>query len=103
MACGAAVVATRVGALTDIAGEGIEFVAVGDVDDQARAITRLAADAALADVEVRKDTLERRVALLRPQNLDRDMLEERAHVMLGAVEGDDLIVPDPKTARPARD
>ena len=49
MACGAAVVATRVGALPEITGEGIEFVAVGDVDDQARAITRLAADAALAD------------------------------------------------------
>ena len=53
------------------------------------------ADAQLADVEARKETLERRVALLRPQSLDRDMLEERAHMMLGAVEGDDLIIPDP--------
>jgi cell division protein FtsB len=58
------------------------------------------ADAELADVEAHKDALERRVALLRPQSLDRDMLEERAHQMLGAVEGDDLIVPDP-TARAA--
>ena len=53
------------------------------------------ADAQLSVVTAEKQALERRVALLRPQSLDTDMLAERAHLMLGAVQGDDLIVPDP--------
>ena len=51
-------------------------------------------NAELADVTAEKQAIEHRVALLRPGSLDRDMLEERARVMLGAVHPDDLIVPD---------
>jgi cell division protein FtsB len=52
-------------------------------------------EADLERVTVQKQALENRVALLRPQSLDRDMLEERARLMLGAVHTDDLIIPDP--------
>src|SRR4051812_42499152 len=47
----------------------------------------------LARVAADKLALENRVALLRPQSLDRDMLEERARLMLGTVRDDDLIIP----------
>jgi cell division protein FtsB len=60
------------------------------------------ADAQLSVVTVEKQALERRVALLRPQSLDTDMLAERAHLMLGAVQGDDLIVPDPTYTKPSQ-
>ena len=60
------------------------------------------ADAQLTLVTAEKQALERRVALLRPQSLDTDMLAERAHLMLGAVQGDDLIVPDPTYVKPAQ-
>ena len=53
------------------------------------------ADYELAAVTAEKKILEHRVALLRPESLDRDMLEERARAMLGVVHKDDLIVPDP--------
>jgi len=46
MACGAAVVATRVGALDEIAGEGIAFVTAGDVDAMAATLREIASDAA---------------------------------------------------------
>lgn len=48
MACGAVVMATPVGALPEVGGEGIEFVGIGDVEDQAAALRRLSADADLA-------------------------------------------------------
>ena len=54
------------------------------------------ADYELAAVTAQKKVLEHRVGLLRPQSLDRDMLEERARAMLGVVHKDDLIVPDPR-------
>jgi glycosyltransferase involved in cell wall biosynthesis len=44
MACGATVMATRVGAIADVAGEGIELVPIGDVDAQAAAIRDLVND-----------------------------------------------------------
>jgi glycosyltransferase involved in cell wall biosynthesis len=46
MACGATVMATRCGALPDVAGDGIEFVPIGDVDAQATTLRELAADPA---------------------------------------------------------
>lgn len=58
------------------------------------------ADAQLSLVTAEKQALERRVALLRPQSLDSDMLAERAQLMLGGVQGDDLIVPDPTYKKP---
>lgn len=44
-------------------------------------------------VSAEKRALEQRVSLLRPESLDRDMLEERARLMLGAIAPDELIVP----------
>lgn len=46
MACGATVMATRCGALPDVAGDGIEFVPIGDSDAQAAALRALAGDPA---------------------------------------------------------
>ncbi|MBL8631153.1 MAG: septum formation initiator family protein [Rhodospirillaceae bacterium] len=54
------------------------------------------ANATLAEVSAEKKALEHRVALLRSESLDPDMLEERARVMLGAVGPNDRIVPDVK-------
>ena len=53
---------------------------------------------ALADVTAERQALEQRVSLLRPESLDRDMLEEQARGMLGFVHPDDLVVPEPKVA-----
>ena len=50
-------------------------------------------EAALAEVDADKQVIERRVALLRPESLDPDMLEERARIILGFVHPDDRIVP----------
>jgi len=47
------------------------------------------------EVAAEKAALEHRVALLRPESLDPDMLEERARIMLGVVSPQDLIVPNP--------
>ena len=44
MACGATVMATRVGAIAEVAGEGIELVPIGDVAAQAAAIRELVND-----------------------------------------------------------
>jgi cell division protein FtsB len=52
-------------------------------------------DLALADVTAERHALERRVSLLRPESLDRDMLEERARIMLGFVHPQDRVVPEP--------
>jgi glycosyltransferase involved in cell wall biosynthesis len=41
MACGATVVATRVGALPDVAGDGIEFVPIGDEQQLAKVLREL--------------------------------------------------------------
>ena len=47
----------------------------------------------LEEVTAAKQALEHKVGLLRPESLDRDMLEERARIMLGAIAPDDLIIP----------
>ena len=44
MACGATVMATRCGALPEVAGDGIEFVPIGDADAQAAALRDLVND-----------------------------------------------------------
>ena len=46
MACGATVMATRCGALPEVAGDGIEFVPIGDADAQAIALRELVNDSA---------------------------------------------------------
>ncbi|MHA1566595.1 MAG: FtsB family cell division protein [Alphaproteobacteria bacterium] len=45
-----------------------------------------------ADLRQQRDMLELRVALLHPDSLDRDMLEERARVMLNYARPDDVII-----------
>src|SRR5690242_4798559 len=47
----------------------------------------------LGDVNAKREVLEHRVSLLRPESLDPDMLEERARIMLGYVHPGDRIVP----------
>jgi glycosyltransferase involved in cell wall biosynthesis len=44
MACGATVMATRVGAIAEVAGDGIELVPIGDVAAQAAALRELVND-----------------------------------------------------------
>ena len=46
MACGATVMATRCGALPEVAGDGIEFVPIGDADAQGDALRELVNDPA---------------------------------------------------------
>jgi glycosyltransferase involved in cell wall biosynthesis len=44
MASGATVMATRVGALPDVVGDGVEFVPIGDAEQQAKVLRALFAD-----------------------------------------------------------
>jgi len=46
-----------------------------------------------SEVAAEKLAMEQRVSLLRPESLDRDMLEERARIMLGFVHADDRVIP----------
>ena len=48
--------------------------------------------AALAEVAAERQTLERRVALLRANGLDQDMLEERSHRLLGLIGERELVI-----------
>lgn len=50
--------------------------------------------------ETRAD-LERRVTLLRPDSLDRDMLDERAHAILNYGREDEVIILLPQGRAPA--
>jgi cell division protein FtsB len=63
----------------------------------------------LAGLKEVKDRLERDVALLRPESLDPDMLDERARAILNLAHSDDLImlkrrqpVPDATASPPRR-
>jgi cell division protein FtsB len=53
------------------------------------------AEETLGELEDARDNLDRRAQLLRPDNLDPDMLEERARVMLDMGRDDDIIVLKP--------
>lgn len=52
-----------------------------------------AARAELARAEAEREAMERRVAGLRGEALDRDQLEERARVLLNLVARNELVVP----------
>lgn len=52
-----------------------------------------AARIVLAEAEAERDAMERKVAGLRAEHLDRDMLEERARALLNVVSRDEIIVP----------
>ena len=51
-----------------------------------------AAEASLADVDAERQALDRRVALLRPDHLDRDMLDERARATLNLIAPDERVL-----------
>ena len=53
----------------------------------------VAARAALQQAEAERDAMERRVAGLRGDRLDRDQLEERARSLLNMVGRDEVVVP----------
>ena len=50
------------------------------------------ADQNLAEAETTRKIWERRVAALRNQSLDRDMLDERARVLLNFSRKDDIVI-----------
>ena len=50
------------------------------------------AEAAHLVTENEKQALEKRVSLLRPENLDTDMLEERSRDVLGLAHPDEIVV-----------
>jgi cell division protein FtsB len=50
------------------------------------------AAATLRDVQQSREKLAHRVALLRPESLDPDLLEERARITLDLVRNDEFIV-----------
>ncbi len=53
-------------------------------------------EATLAALDSQRDSLEDRVAILRPQSLDPDMLEERARVLLNFGRPDEIVILWPK-------
>lgn len=64
-----------------------------------RLTERLAdARAQLEEVQAERQALERRVKLLRTDNLDPDMLDERARTILNYSRPDEIVIPD----KPAR-
>ncbi len=46
----------------------------------------------LARIEARRDALAQRVRLMRPESLDRDLLEERVRAVLGYVGREDVVI-----------
>jgi cell division protein FtsB len=48
----------------------------------------------LEEVQAERQALERRVKLLRTDNLDPDMLDERARTILNYSRPDEIIIPD---------
>ncbi len=49
----------------------------------------------LAAAKAERATWEHRVALLRSEQIDRDLLEERARLVLGRVHANDVVIIDP--------
>ncbi len=58
-----------------------------------------AARVELASAEAERDAMHRKVIGLRPDQLDRDVLEERARALLNVVARDEIIVPYLPSAR----
>lgn len=52
------------------------------------------AKAQLQELNVERKALETRVGLLRPNQLDPDMLDERARLLLNLARPDEIIIPD---------
>ena len=63
------------------------------------------AEAAYAAVHAEREALERRVGLLGAERLDPDLLDERAHIVLGLARPDEVVIfdlPPGAAAPPAR-
>lgn len=61
---------------------------------------KIAETQAILEVEAEKrDQLNRRVALLRPEGIDPDMLEERARILLNFGREDEVIILDRPASR----
>jgi cell division protein FtsB len=72
--------------------------ALGKLQDR---VASLEADLARAKAE--RQRLERHVALMRPESLDRDMIDERAREALNMANAKDIVIfLDPADRRPAR-
>ena len=52
-----------------------------------------AARTVLARAEAERDAMERRIAGLRSERIDRDQLDERARTLLNLVRNDELVIP----------
>lgn len=72
------------------------FIALGKLEHQVKSL-----DTQLQDLVKKRQKLENQVSLMRPDNLDPDMLEERARVVLGYVHGDEIILLEPGPEIPA--
>lgn len=66
---------------------------VGSLAREAKAAEIAAARVTLAQVEAERDALERKVAGLRGDLIDRDQLDERARAILNMVGKDELVMP----------
>ena len=54
------------------------------------------AEQTLATLSERRERMDHRVSLLRPDNLDLDMLEERARAVLHLIREDEVVILAPK-------
>jgi len=61
-----------------------------------------AAEQVLAKVRAEREQVERRVALLRPETLDPDMLDERARTVLNLTRRDEVIILLSRPAAPSQ-
>ena len=68
------------------------FIVMGKLERQ---VVEL--DAELSALREKRIKIENRVALLRPDSLDPDMLEERARIVLGYTQGNEIILLEAKT------
>ena len=53
----------------------------------------------LSGLQAERHALERRVSLLRPESLDRDLLEEQARIVLNFARPDEAVILARQTAR----
>jgi len=68
------------------------FIVMGKLERQV-----IELDAELNALREKRIKIENRVALLRPGSLDPDMLEERARIVLGYTQGNEIILLEAKT------
>ncbi|MDJ0388170.1 septum formation initiator family protein [Roseomonas sp. E05] len=66
---------------------------VGSLAREAKAVEIAAAKVSLVEAEAERDSMERKVAGLRGDRIDRDQLDERARALLNMVGKDELVVP----------